>query len=59
MSRGDLFAAPASANKIMGVIDALNERYGKATVAAASTLSKLDALRADDACLHNWLESGD
>lgn len=42
-AQGDLFAAPAPANKLMDVMDALNERYGKATVAAASTLAEPDA----------------
>lgn len=43
VGKGDLFAAPAPANKLMDVMDALNERYGKATVAAASTLAEPDA----------------
>lgn len=51
--QGDLFAAPAPANKLMDVRDALNERYGKATVAAASTLSKPDAPRENDARLRH------
>jgi len=42
-AQGDLFTAPIAGNKLMGIIDTLNQRFGKSTVSAASTLSKPDA----------------
>lgn len=43
-AQGDLFTPPPPDNKLMDVMDTLNQRYGKATVLAASTLSEPDAV---------------
>lgn len=42
-AQGDLFAEQPAANKLMGIIDALNQRFGRSAVSAASTLSESDA----------------
>ncbi|WP_323011521.1 Y-family DNA polymerase [Castellaniella sp.] len=42
-AQGNLFAALPSENRLMGVIDGLNHRFGRATVSVASALSDPDA----------------
>ncbi len=42
-AQGDLFAEPPAENKLMGIIDSLNQKFGKSTISAASTLSEPDA----------------
>ena len=42
-SQGDLFAASPTDNKLMGVMDTLNKRFGKMAIGPASTLADANA----------------
>lgn len=42
-AQGDLFAKAPPENKLMGIIDTLNQRFGRHAISAASTLSEPDA----------------